>query len=115
MLQLSGNTQHSGMQALNIRVRPVSNAVSANHVKRKSNLIMKKFVALMALVAFTFAVQADCSKCTGDKQDCEKAKTEGKCSKDTKCCSKDAKCAKDSKCQKDTTSTTATDKKDDKK
>ena len=40
---------------------------------------MKKFVALMALVAFTFAVQADCGKCAGDKQGCDKAKSEGCC------------------------------------
>lgn len=39
---------------------------------------MTKIVALMALVAFTFAVQADCSKC-GDKQGADKAKTEGCC------------------------------------
>jgi len=42
---------------------------------------MKKLVALLALVAFTFAVQAGdgCGKCPGSKGDAEKAKTEGKC------------------------------------
>ena len=50
---------------------------------------MKKIVALMALVAFTFAVQADCGKCAADKQGTDKSKTEGcchgKCSKSGKC------------------------------
>ena len=49
---------------------------------------MKKFVALMALVAFTFAVQADCGKCGGDKQGCDKAKSEGKCPEKGKDCGK---------------------------
>lgn len=42
---------------------------------------MKKFIALLALVAFTFAVQAgsDCGKCPGSKGEGDKAKTEGKC------------------------------------
>jgi hypothetical protein len=40
---------------------------------------MKKIVALMVLVAFTFAVQADCGKCGGDKQGADKAKAEGCC------------------------------------
>jgi hypothetical protein len=70
---------------------------------------MKKFVALMALVAFTFAVQADCGKCTGDKKECDKAKTEGKCAKD-------AQCSKDGKCQKkDSTTTASADNKEVKK
>jgi hypothetical protein len=42
---------------------------------------MKKFIALLALVAFTFAVQAgsDCGKCPSGKEKGDKAKTEGKC------------------------------------
>lgn len=42
---------------------------------------MKKFIALLALVAFTTAVYAGegCGKCPGDKKDGDKAKTEGKC------------------------------------
>ena len=41
---------------------------------------MKKFIALLALVAFTTGVYAgaDCGKCPG-KKDGDKAKTEGKC------------------------------------
>jgi hypothetical protein len=46
---------------------------------------MKKLIALVALVAFTCAVQADCGKCPSDKKDCDKAKSEGKCPKDGKC------------------------------
>jgi len=40
---------------------------------------MKKFIALLALVAFTTAVYAGegCGKCPGDKKD--SGKTEGKC------------------------------------
>lgn len=40
---------------------------------------MKKIVAILALVAFTFAVQAgsDCGKCPSSKGD--KAKSEGSC------------------------------------
>ena len=42
---------------------------------------MKKILAIMALVAFTFATQAGegCGKCPGNKDGCDKAKTEGKC------------------------------------
>jgi len=42
---------------------------------------MKKLVALMALVAFTFAVQAGdgCGKCPGSKGEGDKAKSEGTC------------------------------------
>jgi hypothetical protein len=43
---------------------------------------MKKLIALMALVAFTFAVHANCGNCPGEKKDCDKAKAEGKCPKD---------------------------------
>ena len=42
---------------------------------------MKKFIAMLALVAFTTAVYAGegCGKCPGEKKDCDKTKTEGKC------------------------------------
>ncbi len=44
---------------------------------------MKKFIAMLALVAFTAATAAyageGCGKCPGEKKDCDKAKTEGKC------------------------------------
>ncbi|HEU5070677.1 MAG TPA: hypothetical protein VFV96_09740 [Verrucomicrobiae bacterium] len=49
---------------------------------------MKKLVALMALVAFTFAVQAGAGadKSTDAKKSCDKAKTEGCCpAKSGKC------------------------------
>jgi hypothetical protein len=47
---------------------------------------MKKLVALMALVAFTFAVQAGADKSTDAKKTCDKAKTEGCCpAKSGKC------------------------------
>jgi hypothetical protein len=41
---------------------------------------MKKFIALLSLVAFTAGVYAgaDCGKCPS-KKDGDKAKTEGKC------------------------------------
>ena len=48
---------------------------------------MKKFIAMVALVAYSAAVYAgaDCGKCPDSKKDCDKAKTEGKCPKDGQC------------------------------
>ena len=55
-------------------IRQLNNNAQIQH-------IMKKFIALLALVAFTFAVQAgsDCGKCPSGKEKGDKAKTEGKC------------------------------------
>jgi hypothetical protein len=52
---------------------------------------MKKYIATLALVAFTAALYAGdgCGKCAGDKKDGDKAKTEGKCPSGG--CSKDKK------------------------
>jgi len=51
---------------------------------------MKKFIALLALVAFTVSVNAQCCKGAGDKAKCPASKCaecpkEGKCPKGDQC------------------------------